>query len=176
MHRPARVALAGAPLMLLALSACGGGSSLYGGNSQGSSSSPASGSSSGLSVRHTSLGNVLVDGSGMTVYMLTSDKPNHSTCNSTCLNYWPPVAPPNHGAGQGVSARVGSTSTTTGGQVATVRGWPVYTYVQDNAPSDVTGEGVKTFGVVWGALSPSGKPITTGSSGSSGSTGGSGGS
>jgi|SRR3954451_13592856 predicted lipoprotein with Yx(FWY)xxD motif len=174
MHRSARLALAGAPMLLIALSACGGGGGgLYGSSgssSQSGSHSPAA--SAGLRVGHTSLGNVLVDGRGMTVYMLTSDKPNKSLCDATCLTYWPPVAVVPKGGAKGVTATVASTATTTGGKIATVGGWPVYTYVQDSAPGDVTGEGVKSFGGVWYAISPSGQPVKGSSSGSGGSSGG----
>jgi predicted lipoprotein with Yx(FWY)xxD motif len=99
--------------------------------------------------------------------MLTSDKPNKSLCDSTCLNYWPPVAATPPGAVKGVSATVASTGTTAGGKIATVGGWPVYTYIQDQAPGDVTGEGVRSFGGVWYAISPTGQPVMSSGSGSS---------
>lgn len=170
-HAFNKFALICAPVLLLALSACGGapGYGSSGSSSQSSSQSsspPAAGAA--LTVRHTSLGDVLVNGSGMTVYLLTSDKPNQSLCDSTCLTYWPPVAAIHPGAAKGVSAKVATTATTTGGQVATVGGWPVYTYVEDHAPGDVTGEGVKSFGGVWYAVSPSGQPVKASTSGSTG--------
>jgi len=173
MNRARSFAIAGTPMLLLALSACGGGGSLYGSsNGSSSQSSPtATASGAGLSVRNTSLGPVLVNGQGMTLYMLTSDKPNQSLCDSTCLTYWPPAAAlPKGSSPQGVTAQVGSTATTTGQKIVTVHGWPLYTYVEDHAPGDVTGEGVKSFGGVWYALSPSGQPVKSASSGSSGSS------
>ena len=48
----------------------------------------------------------------------------------------------------------------------TVGGWPVYTYVQDTAPGDVTGEGITSFGGTWYAIGPNGQPVT-GATGSS---------
>ena len=58
-------------------------------------------------------------------------------------------------------------------------GWPLYTFVKDKAPGDVAGEGVKTFGGTWYAVSPSGKPViapatTSPPTSSSGSGGGGG--
>ena len=58
---------------LLVLSACGS----YGGSN--AASSPAAGN---IHVASTSLGKVLVDGDGHTLYRLTADSPGHSTCGS----------------------------------------------------------------------------------------------
>lgn len=154
-----------AAVSVLTLSACGSGSSsTNAGTTGGGSSSPKPASTTGgLHVASTSLGKVVVDGSGMTVYMLTADKPNHSSCSAACLAYWPPVAP---SKASGISAQTGSTSTMSGGTTATVGGWPVYTFAQDQKPGDVTGEGVKTFGGTWYAISASGKPVKPGGSNS----------
>jgi predicted lipoprotein with Yx(FWY)xxD motif len=156
------------------LSSCGGGAS-YGGSSSGGGSptSHATGSIGTIHVAHTSLGDVIVDGSGRTVYLLTADKPGTSTCSAQCLQYWPPVAAVNAGkAPAGVTAKVGRTTSTAGSAMATVGGWPLYTFVQDSAAGDVTGEGMASYGGVWYAVSPSGQPVKgPGSGGSSGSAG-----
>lgn len=164
-------ALTSAPL-LLALSACGGSS----GNSYSGTSAKASSSTTtrpGLAVATTSLGKVLVDADGMTVYLLTADKPGKSTCDSSCLAYWPVVPPLGKGAKPaGVMAPVASTTTPSGKPIETVGGWPLYTFVQDKAPGDVTGEGVKSFGGTWYAVSPSGQPVKMTAHSSSGSSSG----
>jgi predicted lipoprotein with Yx(FWY)xxD motif len=147
---------------ILALSACGGSSTSSGGSpgATHTKSTPPTRTAAALHVTHTSLGNVLVDSRGMTVYLLTSDKPNKSLCSSACLSYWPPVAAPKAGAKMpGVTGKVGSTKSTEGSSMATVGGWPIYTYVGDKAPGQVTGEGVATFGGTWWAVSPGGKPV-----------------
>ena len=156
--------------VLLGASACGGAGS-HGGTKVSSTKS----SGSGLRVATTSLGKVLVDSRGMTVYMLTSDSPGRSNCPSTCLTYWPPVsALPSGTKPAGVTAQVSHTKDTAGKQIATAGGWPLYTYIKDQAPGDVTGQDVKTFGGVWHVLSPAGKPVT-GAASSSGSGSGAGG-
>jgi predicted lipoprotein with Yx(FWY)xxD motif len=136
-----------------------------------------------LGVATTSLGPVLVDSKGFTVYLLTADTAGHSTCSAQCLQYWPLVPAP-AGAGvpavQGVSAALGTTKATSGASIVTAGGWPLYTFVKDKAPGDVAGEGVKTFGGTWYAVSPSGQVVTasaksapaTTSSGGSGGGGG----
>jgi predicted lipoprotein with Yx(FWY)xxD motif len=155
----------------LTLAACGmGGTSSSGQPSTSSAAtSPAKASpakaravssSKALHVAHTSLGNVLVDARGMTVYLLTSDKPNTSRCSGPCLQYWPivPGAQARTKA-HGVMARLGTTKATNGSIMATAGGWPLYTFVKDKAAGDVTGEGVATFGGIWYAVSPSGQAV-----------------
>jgi predicted lipoprotein with Yx(FWY)xxD motif len=122
-------------------------------------------------VATTSLGKVLADAGGNTVYMFSTDSSGKSTCNSTCLQYWPPVAPGK--AASSVTGKVASTTTTTGGKVATVAGRPVYTFSQDQKPGDVTGEGFSDFGGVWYAVSPSGQPVKSAAGSSSSGTAGS---
>jgi len=113
-----------------------------------------------VGVATTSLGPVLVDKKGFTVYLLTADAPGHSTCSTQCLQYWPLVP-----AGTavpsvpGISAALSTTKATSGASMVTAGGWPLYTFVKDKTPGDVAGEGVKTFGGIWYAVSPSGTPV-----------------
>jgi predicted lipoprotein with Yx(FWY)xxD motif len=166
---------------VLALSACGGSSSNGGSNHSATQTKPKVSNSprpashgAALHVANTSLGKVLVDGQGMTVYLLTSDKPNKSLCSAQCLSYWPPVAAPKAGTKMaGVTGKVESSKATDGSTIATVGGWPLYTYVGDKAPGDVSGEGIANFGGVWYAVSPSGHAVKD-STPSSPSTGGNG--
>ncbi|HET8600480.1 MAG TPA: hypothetical protein VFL99_09150 [Segeticoccus sp.] len=166
-----------------ALAACGSSgapgasstTSATSGSTHAANAKPASHAMSGLHVAHTKLGNILVNGNGMTLYMLTSDGPNQSHCNATCLHYWP-LVPASQGAhASGVTAKVGSTKATSGASMLTVGGWPLYTYVQDSKPGDVTGQGINTFGGKWYVLSPSGHPIKGSAASSSPSSTSSGG-
>ena len=157
------------------LSACSGSSS----GATGAVGSAASTTRAVLAPAHTALGTVLVDHSGRTVYRLTADARGHSTCNAQCLVYWPSVAPRSRATSlPGISARIGATKVAGGGSTVTVGGWPVYTFVSDSARGDVKGEGVKSFGGVWYAVSPSGHLVRPGSSRtpstSSGTSGGGG--
>lgn len=106
----------------------------------------------------TNLGTVLVDGSGMTLYMYTQDTQGAgaSTCEGECLAAWPAlVGTPS--AGTGVEAsRLGSFTRTDGTTQVSYNGWPLYFWVQDNAPGDTTGQGVDG---VWYVLDAQGEPI-----------------
>ena len=162
-------------LLLVTAAACGGTSGS--GSSSTSSGSASGGGSEPLAVATTSLGKVLVDGQGRTVYLLTADKPGHSTCNGQCQAYWPAVKPPSPvpSSVPGVTAKVASTALPGGGTTLTAGGWPLYTFVQDSAPGQVHGQGVKSFGGVWYAVSPAGKPVMGSATSQSPSTGGGGG-
>jgi predicted lipoprotein with Yx(FWY)xxD motif len=164
--------LLGATATVMFAAACGSSSTPVTVAGTGAASGvPAPGES--LGVAKTSVGTVLVDSKGMTVYLLTADTAGHSTCSAQCLQYWPLVAAPAGGktpSGQGVSAALSATKATSGASMVTAGGWPLYTFVKDKAPGDVTGEGVKTFGGTWYAVSPSGAAVTKAAGGAPAAT------
>ena len=177
-RKPIPVRLIGAAAIMVFVAACGSGSDSNSSSSSPTSSNSPTESSSGavLGVASTSLWEVLVDGQGRTVYMLTADSSNHSSCSGECLEYWPPVAGPGSGmvpAISGISAKLGVTKATDGKSMLTANGWPLYTFEGDDSPGDVSGQGVKNFGGTWYVLSPAGEPIK--SAPSSSDTGGGGG-
>jgi predicted lipoprotein with Yx(FWY)xxD motif len=152
MKIPSLVAVAAGTL--LTLSACGTGSSSTTATQPVGSGGHGGGS---MSVTQTSLGKVLVDSQGMTLYSLSADSHDHSTCTTQCLQFWPAVSP--GGAGVG-TATTGRTTTPDGTAIATVAGHPVYTFSQDQQPGDVNGEGITEFGGTWHAVSPTGGSVT----------------
>jgi predicted lipoprotein with Yx(FWY)xxD motif len=150
---------------LLTLSACGSGSS--GAGAQLAAGSGGGHAASRLGTAQTSLGKVLVDGRGMTLYTLSADGQDHSTCTTQCLQFWPAVSPAKGGH---LSAPRGRTSTPDGTAIATVAGHPVYTFSQDQKPGDVNGEGLTEFGGTWYAVSPAGQPLMAAAQSPSGGT------
>lgn len=123
---------------------------------------PATGSAT-VSSRMTSLGQVLVDGNGMTIYLFEKDKGTTSMCDSSCAKFWPPVttsgAPK---AGSGVTAaKLGTTKRADGTTEVTYNGHPLYLYAGDKSVGDVTGQGLNAFGALWYVLSPTGQAITS---------------
>ena len=105
-----------------------------------------------------SLGSILVDSNGMTLYLYTSDTPNTSTCTATCATNWPPLL--TNGApvgGTGVTASMlGTTTRSDGSTQVTYNGWPLYNFAGDKVAGDMKGEGVKS---VWYVVSPSGMSV-----------------
>jgi predicted lipoprotein with Yx(FWY)xxD motif len=157
MKIPTLVAVAATAL--LTLSACGNGSSSTAAQQPAGGTSAGGTTAHGLGIADTSLGKVLVDSRGMTLYTLSADGQDHSTCSSQCLQFWPAVAPAKAGR---LSVTTGRTATPDGTAIATVAGHPVYTFSQDQQPGDVNGEGVDEFGGVWHAVSPTGGAVTDG--------------
>lgn len=153
---------------LLLLAACGGSSSVSG----SSGDSQAAGSSDGVvHAAKTSLGSVLVTSKGRVIYLLTSDKSGRSSCSDSCLQVWPPVsAGTGTPSATGVSAKLGVLSRPDGTRQLTVAGHPAYTYASDTAAGQTAGQGIRSYGGTWWALSPAGTAIT-----SSGGTRGGGG-
>ena len=113
-----------------------------------------------VSAQPTSLGTILVDGRGRTVYVFANDKTNASTCTDACAAVWPavpaPATPPT--SLPGVTGALGMTTRSDGGHQLTVAGHPVYTFSRDSAPGQTNGQGVNLNGGVWTVVSPSGAP------------------
>ncbi|MCF3948592.1 COG4315 family predicted lipoprotein [Acidiphilium iwatense] len=103
-----------------------------------------------IRLQATKLGQVYATSSGMTVYEFKKDVPHShkSTCYGECATLWPPVAAP---AGfksmkpWGIAVRKGSE------KQLTYQGYPLYTWIKDKQPGDVTGQGVKG---VWRVAKP----------------------
>jgi predicted lipoprotein with Yx(FWY)xxD motif len=102
------------------------------------------------------LGNILVDGKGMTLYIFTNDTPGVSNCNAGCLAKWPPLLTNGSPkAGPGVDASLfGTASLADGSKIVTYNKMPLYYWVNDKKPGDTTGQNV---GKVWFVIDPSGK-------------------
>jgi len=107
-----------------------------------------------IGLAETSLGTVLVDGQGMTLYYYSKDIPGSgaSNCSGQCAVIWPIfftrdviVTPP-------LAASDLSTITRSDGTKQTAyKGWPLYYFQTDTKPGDVSGEGV---GQVWYVVRP----------------------
>lgn len=109
-----------------------------------------------LKMADTSLGSIVVDGKGMTLYMFAKDTPGVSACEGQCLVNWPPLlGRPTRGAGVDDS-KLGSFVRKDGQTQATYNGWPLYYWVKDVKPGDTTGQNVQT---VWFVLNRDGAPI-----------------
>lgn len=179
MFRRSRLAaLTIAALSALAIAACGssGSSTTSTGGASASAPPPAASTSSGtVDVARTSLGSVLVDSQGRTLYLWQADTSSNSTCTGACVAAWPPLettASPT--AGSGVkSSLLGTTKRADGSEQVTYNGHPLYTFQGDTASGQTNGQGSHGFGALWFVLSPTGAQITSSapSSGSSPSTG-----
>jgi predicted lipoprotein with Yx(FWY)xxD motif len=129
--------------------------------------SPAAGQSTaagqspaGVRIEQSSLGPILTDQNGRTLYAFTDDKGGTSSCAGQCIATWPalvsrqPVT-----AGDGANkALLSQTTRAEGTTQATYSEWPLYYYVGDVGPGDVDGQGVDG---VWFVVGADGKLIKT---------------
>ena len=113
-----------------------------------------------VSAQATSLGSILVDGRGRTVYEFANDTGSTSTCTGSCASVWLPVAAPATlpASEPGVTGKLGSTTRSDGARQLTVAGHPVYTFAGDSAPGQTNGQGKVLDGGLWTVVSPAGTP------------------
>lgn len=101
------------------------------------------------------LGDYLVDGEGMTLYLFTMDEPGVSNCTGGCLVAWPPLLVDSEdqiSAGEGMDdSKIGTIPFAQGGLLVTYDGAPLYYWVEDEQPGDTTGHGVND---VWFVVAP----------------------
>jgi predicted lipoprotein with Yx(FWY)xxD motif len=113
------------------------------------------------------VGDVVVDGLGRTVYVLTSDMKTNLPCDdaSGCTKFWPDLPFPDGvssaTAGTGIQQSLLSSKKLADGETyPTYNGWLMYEFVKDSGPGQANGVGVKSFGGTWYALSPSGTLVS----------------
>jgi len=173
MRNKRSITLAGGALLLLAalaVAGCGGG-----GNSNASSGPPktASGATATIGVSNESLGNILVNSKGRTVYLFTRDSGTMSECSGACAVNWPPLRVAGKPTlGSGAKASLASTSTRSAGvRQVTYNGHPLYLFKGDSKPGDTNGEGLNAFGGNWFAVSPAGNQVSAPAASSGGGGG-----
>jgi predicted lipoprotein with Yx(FWY)xxD motif len=124
----------------------------------------ASGSTSGgalVKVGPSSLGRVLVDAHGKTLYIWAHDKGSKSTCNGDCAEYWPPLITRGRPiAAAGAKASLLGTSRRSDGRIqVTYAGHPLYYFVKDAKAGQTNGEGLTGFGGRWDPVSAAGTAV-----------------
>ncbi len=128
------------------------------------SPSPAAGTAV-LKTEHSSLGTVLANGQGLTVYWFAADHGTTSACSGACAAAWPPVTgTPQAAAGVSLPGKLGTITRAGGVKQATYNGHPLYTFKLDTAPGQVKGNGVVGFGAHWHAITVGGAGASTASS------------
>jgi predicted lipoprotein with Yx(FWY)xxD motif len=123
--------------------------------------SAATSSSAKVSIANTTLGRILVDGRGHTLYLFERDARGKSTCTGACAAYWPPlIASGKPLAGAGVKrALLGTTRRPDGRLQVTYNHHPLYAFVKDVRKGETTGEALSVFGGEWYAISAAGSAV-----------------
>ena len=111
-----------------------------------------------LQLADSTLGTILVDSDGNTLYLFGNDAPNAPACDTGCLGSWPALV--SDGAatvGEGLDLEdVGTVTAADGSTQVTFYGHPLYSFAGDAAPGDVNGQGI---GGVWFVIDAEGNGV-----------------
>ena len=99
-------------------------------------------------VADTPAGKVYTDAKGMTLYTFDKDEVGKTNCYDKCAVAWPPLMAAADAKAEGEWTIVDRTD---GTKMWAYDGKPLYTYVDDKKPGDMTGEGK---GGVWRVAKP----------------------
>jgi predicted lipoprotein with Yx(FWY)xxD motif len=117
-----------------------------------------------LKVSSSSLGNIVVDGEGRTLYVFTADNGTTTACTGGCAAAWPALVG-TVTAGSGVTGTIGEATQADGAKQVTLNGHLLYYYASDSAPGATTGQGV---GGKWFVVDGTGNAIKKTAASSSG--------
>ncbi len=96
-----------------------------------------------IQLTETSLGNILTDGEGRSLYFFTRDVNGTSACEGGCVTSWPVFNVENPRIPASLNASYFGTITRGDGQEQmTYKGWPLYYFANDAVQGDVNGENV----------------------------------
>ena len=104
-----------------------------------------------VSTHGSQFGRILSDGRGRALYVFTREKTSRSECYGECADAWPPLLTKGkpRAAGGADASLLGTTRRRDGSTQVTYKGQPVYYYVSDTKPGQVTCQAVAEFGGTW---------------------------
>jgi predicted lipoprotein with Yx(FWY)xxD motif len=85
-------------------------------------------------------GGMMVDHKGMTVYTYDKDSGGKSMCNGDCAKNWPPMMAPGDAKAEGKWSVIKRDD---GMMQYAYDGKPLYTFVKDEKPGEMKGDGMK---------------------------------
>jgi predicted lipoprotein with Yx(FWY)xxD motif len=127
----------------------------------GATGTHSAGATAKVAVANSTLGQVLVDARGRTLYLFGKDKNGRSACSGQCAGFWPPLiasGKPLATAGAKTSL-LGTTKRADGRLQVTYNQHPLYTFVKDTGKGQTNGEELAAFGANWYAVSPAGAKV-----------------
>jgi predicted lipoprotein with Yx(FWY)xxD motif len=162
--RPLILVIGAAVIVVVVVLIASSGGSDNGGTATASPPKTSSGAPATIGVESNgSLGRLLVDSQGRTMYLFEKDTGPQSTCSGACAVQWPPVTTkgkPTAGTGL-TQSLIGTTSRSDGSTQVTYNGHPLYLYQGDGSSGDTNGQALNAFGASWFVLSPAGDAIQT---------------
>ncbi len=116
-----------------------------------------------LKTTSSSLGEIVVDGEGRTLYLFTADSGTTTACTGGCATAWPALVAPAT-AGSGVTGAVTEATQADGAKQVALNGHLLYYYAADAAPGATSGQGV---GGKWYVVDGAGNAVTKAPAGTS---------
>ncbi|MCU1490876.1 MAG: hypothetical protein JWM85_2281 [Acidimicrobiaceae bacterium] len=121
-------------------------------------------------VKNAKYGTILVTTKGFALYTYAKDSKNHSAVTGQLLAFWPAELVAKGFTPTGTSG-LGVITRTNGQHQVTYHGKPLYLFVQDKTPGQVTGQGVSSFDVATVGATSTTQSTTSSSAGGGYSTG-----
>jgi predicted lipoprotein with Yx(FWY)xxD motif len=115
----------------------------------------------GIKVMRSRYGRMIFDARGRAIYLFTREAGTKSRCYGQCAVAWPPVYTRGRPrALSGVDADLLGTTRRRGGRAqVTYNGHPLYYYVTDTKPGQITCQDITEFGGTWLVVDPQGNAI-----------------
>lgn len=108
--------------------------------------------------QNMSLGAILTDANGRTLYQFLPEKGGKIVCTGACLTAWPAALSSSAVAGAGVTGTLALITRPEGSQQLTYNTWPLYYFSGDTSPDQTKGQGLVGFGGKWLVATPSLQP------------------
>jgi predicted lipoprotein with Yx(FWY)xxD motif len=115
----------------------------------------------GIKVMNSRYGRMIFDARGRAIYLFTREAGTKSRCYGQCAVAWPPVY--TRGRPRALSGvdtdLLGTTKRRGGRRQVTYNGHPLYYYVTDTKPGQITCQDITEFGGTWLVVDPQGNAI-----------------
>ena len=123
-----------------------------------------SSSANAVKTAPSSLGTILVDSRGMTLYRLSAEQNGRFICTTAaCTGIWHPLRLAPGATPGGDASSLGTIRRPDGTTQVTYKGAPLYTFAEDRKPGDTNGQGFKDVGT-WSAVTVGAGPAPATSS------------
>ncbi len=151
----------------LLLAACGSSKSSTATSSSAPASQTTGSSPATVKIASSSLGTILVDAQGMTLYHLGGEQNGKFICTSTsCTGIWHPLTVSAGSTPSGTVGSLGMVKRPDGTTQVTYKGTPLYTFASDQQPGETKGQGIKDVGT-WSVITVSSGSASSSAGGSS---------